>query len=272
MDRTVRYSWITLTFILSVLVVLPYLFVLNTSMKTTTSLFSAEVFIFFKDWSLANYIQLLEGTSFLKWILNSFITSFAAALIILPLDALSAYLFARRAFPGSDVLFMILLSTMMIPVAVTVMPLFLISQKLGLMDTLAGIMLPTIAGPIGVFMLRQFIMNIPYELEEAARMDGLGTFGIFAKIILPLCKPGLVMLGILIYVTRWNDFLWPLVNTISDSKRVLPVGLSSLMGQYQIDWGMLTAGSMMSILPIFIVFLFSQRYFIEGMTFGSVKG
>jgi multiple sugar transport system permease protein len=186
--------------------------------------------------------------------------------------SLTAYAFARLRFPGRDKLFFAYLGTMMIPGSVTMIPVFVIMKKLHWINSYEALIIPGLFSAYGTFMLRQFFMGLPRELEEAAKIDGCSLFGIFWKIILPLSKPALATLTTLTFMGSWNNFMWPLVVTNSTEMKTLPIGLQSFQGMYNTEWTLLMAASIIVLLPVIVVFLANQRFFEEGIQLGAVKG
>lgn len=187
-------------------------------------------------------------------------------------SSLAGYAFSRLKFPGREQLFFGYLATMMVPAAVTMIPLYILCRKLGLVDTHLAIILPGIFTAYGTFMLRQFFMSIPKDLEEAAKIDGCNLFGIYWRIILPLAKPALATLATFTFMWNWRNFLWPLIVLNSPGKMTIPIGLQAFMSSHGNEWTLLMAGSMMYIMPIMIVFIFNQRFFIKGIQLGAIKG
>jgi ABC-type glycerol-3-phosphate transport system permease component len=174
-------------------------------------------------------------------------------------------------FPGRDALFLVVLMTLMVPFAATLIPLFIIVRNMNLTNTYLGLILPALASPIGIFMMRQFIESLPSDLENAARLDGCSEFQIFRRVILPLMKPGLVVLGVFTFMTQWTSYLWPLVISTREEMLTLTVGVQSLRSLFTVNWGVLSAGAVLSLLPLILVFLFLQRYFIAGSIAGALK-
>jgi multiple sugar transport system permease protein len=182
------------------------------------------------------------------------------------------YALAKLDFPGKRVIFVLVLGTLMIPGVVTFVPLFVLVSNLGMVNTFPGLIFPFLAGPFGVFLMRQFILSLPDELIQAARVDGAGEFRIFRSIILPLCRPALATLGILTFLTSWNNFLWPLVVAQSEEKYTLPVALAIYaIGENKSDYGLLMAGSVVIIVPVLAVFLMLQRHFVRGIAMTGIK-
>jgi multiple sugar transport system permease protein len=187
-------------------------------------------------------------------------------------SSLAAYAFARLQFPGRDKLFLVYLGTMMVPAAVTMIPLYTIINKLNLMDTHMAVILPAMFSAYGTFMLRQFYMSIPKDLEEAAKIDGCSLFGIYWRVIIPLSKPALATLATFTFMGAWRNFMWPLVVLNSSDKMTLPVGLQSFMGIYETKWNLTMAGTTMAIVPLILIFIFNQRFFVKGIQLGAIKG
>ena len=185
---------------------------------------------------------------------------------------MAGFAFAKYRFPGRDRIFKLLLAAMIIPGQVTMLPLFLMLNRMGLINTYWGIIIPGMASIFGIFLIRQYIFSIPDSLIEAARMDGASDFRIYWSVILPLCKPILVTLIIFSFMGSWNDFLWPLIVMTRDSMYTLPVALANLMGEHAQDIELMMAGSVLTILPVLVVFMALQKYYIKGIMMGSVKG
>lgn len=207
-----------------------------------------------------------------KWFFNSLVVSITATLGVLLFDSMAGYVFAKKRFPGRDFLFWMMISTMMIPGQVTLVPMFILVSKLGLKSSLLAVILPPLAMVFGVFLMRQFMKTIPTELIEAARIDGASEFKIYWKVIVPLSKPALATLGILTFMSVWNSFLWPLIILNKPYLYTLPVGLKTLQDKNLVNYGLLMSGAAISAIPMIIVFLFFQRYFIKGLTLGGLKG
>ena len=222
---------------------------------------------------LDNFQRLLAGnTHYLRWMLNSLVVALVITLWHIFFDTMAGYAFAKRRFPLRNVLFWLILSTLMIPIHVTIIPLYLITRKLGLNDSLLALILPGTATAFGIFLMRQYIQTLPTELEEAARIDGASEFGIYWHIILPLCKPAMAALAIFTFVRFWNDFLWPLIAVSKPQLYTLTVGVANLQGEFMTDWGIIFAGATLAALPMIVFFLLFQRYFLEGVRMGAVKG
>lgn len=207
-----------------------------------------------------------------RWFLNSMIVSVTATLGVIILDSMAGYVFAKKQFPGRDFLFWLMISTMMIPGQVTLVPMFILVGKLGLKNSLGAVIFPSLAMVFGVFLMRQFMKTIPSELIEAAKIDGASEFTIYWRIVLPLTKPALATLGILTYMAVWNSFLWPLIILNKNYLYTLPVGLKTLQDKNLVNYGLLMSGAAIAAIPMIIVFLFFQKYFVKGLTLGGLKG
>lgn len=222
--------------------------------------------------TFVHYINLFTRLNLLRYFMNSTIVSLAVTFISLFVNSMAGFAFAKYRFPGRDRIFKLLLAAMIIPGQVTMLPLFLMLNRMGLINTYWGIIIPGMASIFGIFLIRQYIFSIPDSLIEAARMDGASDFRIYWSVILPLCKPILVTLIIFSFMGSWNDFLWPLIVMTRDSMYTLPVALANLMGEHAQDIELMMAGSVLTILPVLVVFMALQKYYIKGIMMGSVKG
>ena len=224
------------------------------------------------DWPLyQNYVDAIRYGQVDRYLANSFIYAVLITCAQLFFNVLAAYAFARMAFRGRDLLFALLLSTMMVPPAVLLVPNFIVVRDLGLVDTLWGILLPGFAGVFGVFLLRQAFLNIPAELEQAARIDGCGSWGILWNVVLPLSKPALITLGLFTFMGAWNMFEWPLVVLSNQDYYPLTVGLSFFRAETSSDWPRIFAASVMGAAPLIALFLAAQRYLVGGISLSGMK-
>jgi multiple sugar transport system permease protein len=224
------------------------------------------------DWPvLRNYTDAIVYGRVDVFLLNSFLYAVLATAVQLTVNALAAYAFARMEFRGSGVLFSLLLATMMLPSAVLLVPQFLVVSRLGLVDSLLGVVLPDFAGAFGIFLLRQFFLNIPNTLEEAARLDGCGPLGTLWHIILPLSRPILITLGLFTFLGAWNSFIWPLVVLSDQSYYPLTVGLSLFREESGADWPRIFAASVMGSLPLIVLFLFAQKCLVGSISLSGLK-
>jgi multiple sugar transport system permease protein len=260
---------------------LPLLWMLSTSLKSPGEAFTTydnplRTFVAHPA-QPENYGKVYEvtrnmGGGFARWYFNSVLVAVVVTLGQVTTSACAAYAFARLRFPGRDKLFLSYLGTMMIPGAVTMIPNFILMRKLGAVDSYFALMVPPMFSAYGTFMLRQFFMGIPRDLEEAATIDGCGLFRIFTTIVLPLSKPALATLTIFTFMGNWQSFYWPLIVVTQDSMKTLPLGLLSFLGLYSAQWNLLMAGSLMMIVPMIVVFVIGQKWFISGIQLGALKG
>jgi ABC-type glycerol-3-phosphate transport system permease component len=263
-------------FLFAAIAIVPFIYLLSPSLRQ-----SFELFTYPPQWipdSLywGNFSFVLHDTSYLRWGLNTFIFATSVTLITLVIDTLAGYAFARLRFPGRTALFVLVISTLMIPTAAIVAPLYIMVSHMPAwthagINTYLGLILPMVCSPLGVFMMRQFISTLPEGLVEAARLDGASEFQIFRKVVLPLIKPAIVVLGIFTFMFQWVNFLWPLVITTTDPMKTLTVGIASLQGQFVTDWGIISAAAVMTMLPVLIVFLIFQRWFVQASMAGALK-
>lgn len=222
-----------------------------------------------------NYLAILANTvdtPVIRWFLNSFIVASAYSVLSVLVAALAAYALSRMNFPGKNFYFSMLLGSMVVPGVIFLIPNYLTINTLGWVDSFYALILPGLAGVIGVFLLRQFFLGIPESLEEAARIDGAGRFKIFTSLILPLSKPALFTLLLMNFVASWNDYLWPLIVTYSPEMRTLPVGILTLQGRYISYYGKLMAGAFLAAFPAIVLFFIVQRYLIRGIVMTGLKG
>ena len=227
--------------------------------------------IFPEQIRISNYTSITEKLPFLKIYGNTVISATVTVLAQLSMCSMAAYAFARIDFPGRDAIFVLLLAVLMVPSTFFILPQYRIITKLGLLNTIPALFLPNLFSAMGTFLLRQFFISLPRELEDAAIIDGCHHGKIFVRIMLPLVKPGLVSLGILTFKFAWNDLMWPLIVNTSTEKMTLSAALSYLQGQYVTDFPGVMAGAIMSVLPIVILFAIFQKQFIEGVAHTGIK-
>jgi len=211
-------------------------------------------------------------SQFPRWFLNSTIVASVTVISNLAFCSLAGYAFARLRFRGSTLFFLLILLTLIIPFQLTMIPTFIVMDKLGLVDTLAALIVPALVTPLGVFLMRQFFMNLPKEVEEAARIDGCSRLGVLWHVALPLAKPALSTLAALTFLLMWNDLLWPLIAISSDENSTLPLGLTTFQGQHTQDFSAVMAGNVITVTPVLIAFLLAQKTFIQSLTSSAVKG
>lgn len=223
------------------------------------------------EFTLFQYESLFSRLNVARNFVNSLVLSVIVTIISLFFNSMAGYAFAKYRFAGRDKLFSLLLSSMIIPAQVTMLPLFLMLKEMGFINTYMAIIIPGLANIFGIFLIRQYALSIPDSLIESARMDGGTDFQIYRSIILPLCLPILITLAIFTFMGTWNDFLWPLIALTDNSMYTLPVALANLMGEHTKDPELMMAGSVITIIPILIVFLVLQKYYIKGIMLGGVK-
>ncbi len=222
--------------------------------------------------TLVQYKNLFSRLNIVKYFFNSVIVSVGVTIVSLFINSMAGYAFAKYRFSGEKSLFKLLLSFMIVPAQVTMLPLFLMLKYMGLINTYMAIVIPGMASVFGIFLIRQYLLAIPDSLIEAAKMDGANDFQIYFTLILPLAKPILITLAIFTFMGTWNDFLWPLIVMTNDSMYTLPVALANLMGEHNQDTELMMAGSVVTIIPVVLVFLSLQKYYIKGIMLGGVKG
>lgn len=224
------------------------------------------------DINLGGYRFVLNNAMFPRWFANSLIVSAAAVASNLALGTLGGYAFARMRFRGSRVLMGLMLATMVIPFQLTMIPTFLVMKELGLIDTLGALIVPSLVTPFSVFLLRQFFLNLPRELEEAAWIDGCNRFGVLLRVVLPLSRPALATVAVLTFLSTWNDLSWPLIAIHHEPQYTLQLGLTTFQGQHNVQWSAVMAGNVITVLPVLIAFLAAQKTFIRSITSTGLKG
>jgi len=256
----------------AVLMLVPLVWMLVTSVETLNETRHFPPILVPHHVRLGNYTEVLRNAPFARWFLNTLIVTVAVVVGNLFLCSLAGYAFARLKFFGRDVVFILVLATLMIPFQVIMIPTFLIVRKLGLIDTLGALILPNLGSAFGIFLLRQFFRTLPIELEEAARIDGASRLGVLFKIVIPLSGPALATLAVILFLWTWNDFLWPLVTIYNPNNMTLQLGLTTFQGTHQSSTQLLMAANVMSLVPILVLFFVAQRYFIRGIATTGLKG
>lgn len=255
-----------------VIMALPFVWMILGSFKTTSELRQVPPTWAPEQPTFANYRDLVDRLDFPRYFFNSLLVAVAVTAGNLLFCSMLGYALAKLEFPGKRVLFVVVLSTLMVPAFVTFMPLFVLVSNLGLVNSHAGLIMPFLAGGLGVFLMRQFIMGIPDELLDAARVDGAGEYTIFFRVVLPLCGPALATLGVLTFLAQWNSFLWPLVVASTEDMYTLPVALALFStGQQESNIALQLAGATVVVLPVVILFFALQRYVIQGIATTGIK-
>lgn len=273
--------------LLAVVMLYPLLWMIATSLKTNDPALlalegaSASVFptggdlisgLFPKIRHWSNFLEVFQRVPFTRYYLNSALIAIAVTAGQLFTSSLAAYAFSRLTFAGRDRLFFLYLGTLIIPTTVTLIPTFVFMSKLGMVDTYFALIIPPMFSAYGTFLLRQFFMGIPVELEEAAYLDGCNAFQTYLNVVIPLSKSALATLGIFTFLGNWQSFLYPLVMTNRDELKTLPLGLLNFVEQNAANWPLLMAASLLALIPVILIFLFGQRYFVSGVRLGGVKG
>lgn len=255
------------------LFVVPYIYMISTSLMPRDQVIAAIPHLIPREVTFRWYEVLMQDTLIVTWTVNTFIIAGATTLLVLAVDAMIAYSLTRLEWPGQRIILSIIVASFMVPAIVNLVPLFTIAARLGLIDTYSGVILPLAAGPLGVFMLVQFFKDIPDELEEAAILDGFSRIQIFTRIVLPLMKPALTALGIFIFITTWNKFVWPLVILQGEPSYTLPVGLVTLQENMgTTEPGIIMASTIVASLPLFVVFIALQNKLVNAVQMqGAVK-
>lgn len=268
MNKAAKYSALTLV---ACFFFLPILWVLLSSLKPQSELFTYPLTILPRSPSLANYFQAFQDGAFATYFGNSAFVAVVSTLITIAINVMAGYALSKYFFPGRNLIFAVMLGTLMIPLQAIMVPIFLVLKRMGMLNSLWGIIIPPAATPTGIFLARQYMLTIPNSLIEAARIDGAGEFRIFRAIIVPLAKPIIATLAIFSFMWRWNDFLWPFLVISSKQKMTLQLALANFVGQYQINWASLLALTVVTMIPMIAVFIALQKYFVAGLTAGGVK-
>ena len=222
--------------------------------------------------TLANFVRLFEQAPVLLWAFNSLVIAVAIMVGHVVFDSMAGYAFAKKRFPGKGLLFVLIVSSLMIPVHVTLVPRFILVSNIGLVNNPLGVILPSIADVFGIFLMRQFIGSLPSELEDAARVDGASEWQVFWRIVMPLSRPAVATVAIFSFVGAWNAFLWPLIVLSRRDLLTLPVGVATLQQEFTQNIGMVMAGAAIGAIPMIVLFVVFQRYFLEGVRVGGLKG
>ncbi len=268
MKKFLIYS---IAIIAAVITFTPFLWMISASFMTSGTANTYPPKLFPDQIDFVHYKTLFTRLNLTRYLVNSTIISLGVTVFSLLLNSMAGYAFAKFRFSKKKSLFKFLLSSMIIPGQVTMLPVFLILKNMGLINTYWAIIVPAMASIFGIFLIRQYAFSIPDSMIEAAKMDGATELQIYTKVVLPLCKPILVTLGLFTFMGTWNDFLWPLIVMTDMNMYTLPVALSNLMSEHVQDTELMMAGSVITILPVLVVFLVLQKYYIKGIMMGSVK-
>lgn len=258
----------------ALLFLMPMLWMLSTSLKPKSQWFTRQIYWIPQTITTESYQKILNNPNLpvARWFLNSMLVASIATALILFIDSMAAYAYARMRFAGSKFLFGLLLATLFLPGIMFLVPNFLTIFRLGLLNNYAGVIMPGLASVFGVFFLRQFFQTIPKELEEAAQIDGASAAGTFFKVALPLAKPALATLAIITFLGSWNDFLWPLLILKDRKLQTLPPGLASLKGTYTSEYGQMMAGAVIAAVPVLILYVLLQKYIVQSVATTGLAG
>ncbi|CAM5397894.1 carbohydrate ABC transporter permease [Niallia sp. FSL W8-0177] len=253
----------------AIFMLFPFIWMVSTSFKPPTEVYGLKLLA--DHPTLENYRKIMVDTLFSKWFLNSFIVAVITTLSVALFDTLVGYVIAKFSFVGKSIIFLFILSSLMIPTEMLIIPWYIMSTDLGWVDTYWGIMFPGVISAFGIFLMKQFMESIPDDLLDAARIDGLNEFKIFFKIAIPQVYPALAALCIFTFLGNWNAYLWPLIVIETEEMRTLPVGLAFFSGENQTYWEIVMAGATIAVVPLIIVFLIFQRHIIKGITLTGLK-
>ena len=265
-------GYYVVSIVLAVIALIPFLWMISTSLKSRGALMSIPIEWIPAEPTLDGYAKVFSRFPFLRTIGNSLLISVAYTLITLISASMAAFAFAKLRFRGSGAILSVYIATMMIPTQVTMIPLFVVMNRLGLIDSYASVILPSMFKPFAVFLLVQQMKTIPNDYIDAARIDGAGLFQTYRKVALPLCITTLATLAVTTFMESWNDYLWPLLMLTDRNKMTLPIALSTLNGQYSTEYNVLMAGSLISMIPIIIIYIAAQKQFKSGLMAGGIKG
>ncbi|OCT12790.1 sugar ABC transporter permease [Paenibacillus pectinilyticus] len=268
-NKLSQYIWICVGALLAVMFIFPIYIMIISSLKPVTQIFDLRLIP--DTITFSNYLDIFTKQKFQVFVLNSSIISVSVTVISLLIHSMSAFALARLRFPGRKFIFLLILSTMMIPFSVIMIPLFITVRSLGLTNNLLGVILPSIPSAFGIFLLNQFLLGIPTELEEAAKVDGASLFRIYRSIALPLSKPILSTLAAMYFIGNWNNYLWPLIVTPGRKFWVIQVAIANFKGEHAVEWNLILAASVVASLPVIVLFIFFQRYLVEGIKMTGIK-
>lgn len=257
--------------LLAFLFVVPFFWIVVSSFKSGTELFAWPPTMLPKNPTLANYFDALNKGNFARYFANSLYVSTISTIITLWINAMAGYALAKFSFKGDKIIFYSFIATLMVPLQVIMVPIFLVVRTLGLYNSLWGIIIPPAATPTGVFLVRQYMITIPDEIIESARIDGASEWRIFWIVMMPLAKPVLTALTIFSFMWRWNDFLWPFIVISNERNYTIQVAIANFVGQFYVDWNSLLAMSVLAMIPVLIIFVVFQRHFMKGIALSGLK-
>jgi len=250
----------------------PVVYIILNAFKPSSELYSATPTFLPRQWTLSNFTEALQKGRFGTYIFNTLFVATVSTIIMVTINTMSGYALAKFKFRGSSIILIIILSTIMLPLEVIMVPVFSVLKATGLYNSLWALIIPSAATPTGIFIMRQYLLTVPNELMESARIDGAGELRIFAQIIVPNAKPAIATLGIFSFMWRWNDYVWPLIAISDPDKYTLQLAISNFSGEYAVDWNSMIAMAAISMVPMLIIFLIFQRQFVQGIQTAGLKG
>lgn len=273
MKKLYKISGYIILILGAISMLVPFIYMLLLSFMTDTQIFSKNIGFIPSPFTIENYRYVIKNSDIFRYFFNSMLVAIATTIGQVLISAMAGYGFARFNFKYKDILFALVLVSMMIPPQINIIPLFFIMKQFSWIDTYYALIIPGLFGGFGVFMMRQWFKSISDDMESSAKIDGCNSFEVFYKIALPLAMPAIVTLAIFTFITTWNSFMWPLIVTNSDSIRTLPLGLANFKGSFReiTDWGALTAYSIICCIPVIAIFLLGRKYFINDILNGSIK-
>lgn len=270
LNRLVMYG---LLGAIAIIMLFPLLWLISTALKSPAeNIFQFPPQLLPSQPTAENFVKVWQTNPFGQYLFNSTLIAGFTVILNLLFCALAAYPLARQSFPGRDWIFTLIVSTIMIPFQIVMIPLYILTVQLGIRNTYIGVIFPALASAFGIFLLRQAFQGVPKEMEEAARMDGCSELGLWWHVMIPAIRPALVTLAMFVFIGSWSDFLWPLIVLDRPELYTLPLGVATLAGTFSLDWRLIAAGSVISIAPVLLLFLFLQRYIVPTETGSGVKG
>jgi len=267
--NTVRLVWMAVAAILALMTVVPLLYMISIGFKTPTDVFQPNLIPKTPTWN--NYVYVLTAVPFVRYLINTFVVSVAVTVLALWFHTMAGYALARLRFPGREAIFILIFSTFLVSLPVIIVPLFILVRAMGMLNSYAGLIVPAIFNAFGIFLLRQYYLSLPRELEEAAVIDGAGYWRIYWSVILPLSRPIIAALAILFFLANWNSFLWPLTVAADDKLWVVQVGIANFKSQYSASWNYIMAASTIVAAPMLILFVIFQKQIMESIKTSGLK-
>jgi len=267
--NTVRLVWMAVAAILALMTIVPLLYMISIGFKTPTDVFQPNLIPKTPTWN--NYVYVLTAVPFVRYLINTFVVSVVVTVLALWFHTMAGYALARLRFPGRETIFILIFSTFLVSLPVIIVPLFILVRAMGMLNSYAGLIVPAIFNAFGIFLLRQYYLSLPRELEEAAVIDGAGYWRIYWSVILPLSRPIIAALAILFFLANWNSFLWPLTVAADDKLWVVQVGIANFKSQYSASWNYIMAASTIVAAPMLILFVIFQKQIMESIKTSGLK-